>query len=211
MFQTSFVMPHAYQFNCARFEEWQRDLLVHVTIEPIHRASGGGSGNASNAGHLVQERAILRSFEFCLNNIYAVRSAILGFKRSAHTTDYEFMSDVQQLIPSSIFSNGAAKFFFPLFPIDDERSLNWNQLGANFIQSFYGCPSNNRLRHSHEPGRKFRVILSVFISFLKVTNEVPRKTKKKCFLYCCSYRIHISPKKKRIDSILFLSECLFHF
>lgn len=94
MFQVSFVLPHTFQMSRQKFDEWQNDLLVHVTLEPVYRPQNN---------EFSHEKAVLRSFEFCVNNVYIVRSLMLGFKKSIQTSGYDFMSSAKRFIPVIVF------------------------------------------------------------------------------------------------------------
>ena len=89
MFQAMFPLPHRFDLTRQLHEEWKRDLLVHVAIETVY-----GQG-----GQPTHEIAILSSFEFCVNNVYQVRSMMLGYNKSNRTSGYEFMKSVQSMIP----------------------------------------------------------------------------------------------------------------
>uniref|UniRef100_A0A915E196 K Homology domain-containing protein n=1 Tax=Ditylenchus dipsaci TaxID=166011 RepID=A0A915E196_9BILA len=132
MFQVSFAMPHSFQVSRELFEEWQNKFLVHTSFEPVYKQNNEFS----------HEKVTLRSFEFCVNSVYIVRSILLGFKKTVQTSSYNFMSDVKQMIPGSVFS--AAQLYFPLYAIDDERSFDWNLAGADFFKNFYGGPYSTR-------------------------------------------------------------------
>lgn len=131
MFQVSFVIPGSSQFSAEKLAYWQREFLVHVSVESVTTNSrfdnnncGGGdfdskSNNSSSANggalqpdgmvgvanhqprrqHQQNSRAVLRSFEFCLNNVYFVRSLLLGFKKTVQSNCYDFMQDMKPLIP----------------------------------------------------------------------------------------------------------------
>lgn len=90
MFQVSFVLPHNFQMSQQKLDEWQNDLLVYVTIENVYRQQNN---------EFSHEKAVLRSFEFCVNNVYIVRSLMLGFKKSIQNSAYDFMSGAKQFIP----------------------------------------------------------------------------------------------------------------
>lgn len=136
MFQMSFIIPSAIQFDVEKLAYWQREFLVHVSVESVPAPSAGGGGrfgsngsggsgnNNSNAQfhnspessvhhqlngaqprrhqHHHQNKAVLRSFEFCLNNVYFVRSLLLGFKKTVQSKCYDFMQDIKPLIPVRI-------------------------------------------------------------------------------------------------------------
>lgn len=90
MFQVSFVVNNNFQLNHAKFEEWKNDMHVHVSIEPVYRPL---------TKEFSHNKAILRSFEFCLNNVYNVRSSMLGFKKHIQNSTYDFMKDAKEIIP----------------------------------------------------------------------------------------------------------------
>lgn len=110
MFQISFIIPNSVNLNIEKITNWQRDLLVHTSIEPVYskinQNNNNNSRNTSNNQEFLHHRAVLRSFEFCLNSVYFVRSLLLGFKKTVQSSFYNFMNDVKHLIPVIL------KFFF---------------------------------------------------------------------------------------------------
>lgn len=103
MFQVSFIIPNSINLNVDKITEWQRELLVHTSIEPVYSTNNqnnnNGIKNNNNNHEFLHHRAVLRSFEFCLNSVYFVRSLLLGFKKTVQSSFYNFMSDVKHLIP----------------------------------------------------------------------------------------------------------------
>ncbi|KAL3084987.1 hypothetical protein niasHS_010056 [Heterodera schachtii] len=126
MLQVTFHLPpnSAPSVQQQMLDDWQQNLLVHTTIF-----------NPSPNDPLSQYRVTLRSFEFCVNGVYAVRSALLGFKKSVSTPCYDFMKLAKHIIPYTVFCD--AKLFYPLYSVDD-KNLNWSS--DEFFERFYGCP-----------------------------------------------------------------------
>lgn len=126
MLQITFYMPPGVvpTIKQNQLDDWQRELLVHTTIY-----------NPDSASSTPQFKVTLRSFEFCINSLYFVRSSLLGFKKSVQTTSYDFMKLTKYLIPYTVFSD--AKLFYPLYSVDD-KNLNWNS--KEFFEYFYGGP-----------------------------------------------------------------------
>ena len=102
MMQVTFYLPPGVQPHVMQnqLDDWQRDLLVHTTIynpEMMHFGSP----------QLPQFKVVLRSFEFSINGLYFVRSALLGFKRSVETNSDDFMRTTKFLMPSESKPNKA--------------------------------------------------------------------------------------------------------
>uniref|UniRef100_A0A914MQ75 K Homology domain-containing protein n=1 Tax=Meloidogyne incognita TaxID=6306 RepID=A0A914MQ75_MELIC len=125
MLQITFYMPPGVvpTIKQQQLDDWLRDLLVHTTIYNPESSSP------------AQYKVTLRSFEFCLNGLYMVRSTLLGFKRSVQTVNYDFMKFTKFLIPYTVFSD--SKLFYPLYSVDD-KTLNWPS--KDFFSNFYGGP-----------------------------------------------------------------------
>lgn len=136
MFQISFHMPmkNSASLDYQKIMQWQREYLVHTTIEPIYN-----NNNNNNNNGFITHRVILRSFEFCINSIYAVRAELLGFKKSCQVDSYDFMSSIKFIIPSTVFSD--ARLCYPLFAVENERNFDWAKIPAEkFFQHYYGGP-----------------------------------------------------------------------
>lgn len=90
MLQITFHLPPNTIPNVEQqsLNDWQQNLLVHTTIF-----------NPSPNDPMSQFKVTLRSFEFCINGLYVVRSALLGFKKSVHITSYDFMKLTRHIIP----------------------------------------------------------------------------------------------------------------
>jgi len=137
MLQVSFNVPIYKQekvlslITAEKISEWQRENLVHTTLEPI-----------TKGGEYIGHRVVLRSFEFCLDSVYDVRSELLSFKRSFQSKKsrfYEFMSNMKYTIPTTIFTD--ARLCYPLFSVEDERNFDWSTIPKDkFFDYFYGGP-----------------------------------------------------------------------
>jgi hypothetical protein len=104
MFQISFnVPPYALPIAEHVVEDWKDSLLVHATFEPIYKMSPTPLDQSSPSSVIYGERVTLRSFEFCINNVYTVRSMLLGHKNTILTPEYNFMDTVINSIPVGSF------------------------------------------------------------------------------------------------------------
>lgn len=126
MLQITFYLPPGVvpTIKQQQLDDWQRDMLVHTTIY-----------NPDSSSPLPQFKVTLRSFEFCINGLYMVRSTLLGFKKSVQTVTYDFMKFTKFLVPYTVFSE--SKLFYPLYSVDD-KNLNWGS--KDFFSNFYGGP-----------------------------------------------------------------------
>jgi hypothetical protein len=90
MLQITFYLPPGVvpTIKQQQLDDWQRDMLVHTTIY-----------NPDSSSPLPQFKVTLRSFEFCINGLYMVRSTLLGFKKSVQTVTYDFMKFTKFLVP----------------------------------------------------------------------------------------------------------------
>ncbi|KAI1727464.1 KH domain-containing protein [Ditylenchus destructor] len=151
MFQASFSVPHM-EISRDMIDEWENKLLVHVSFE------SADNGNSDR-------KATLHSFEFCINNVYVVRSILLGFNKSLQTTSYDFMADAKTLIPCTIFSH--ARLYFPLYQIDSKDSFDWNISGEEFFKHFYGGPSSLNRGEQHNKDLTARLQSLLDLSYME--------------------------------------------
>jgi hypothetical protein len=166
MFQVSFNLPPCpVSIPESMLDEWRDTYLVHVSIEPVFKSPDG-----STSSMVLHEKVTLRSFEFCINNVYSVRSQLLGYKHTVLTSEYDFMDPIIDWIPSDVFST--CKLFYPLYSIADEEAieLDTSYTSKQFFNHFYGGPYS--IRHTTLPDKDLTTLLMGMLDITGDSGEV---------------------------------------
>lgn len=54
-----------------------------------------------------------------------------------------------------------AQLYYPLYAIDDERSFNWETVGEEFFQKFYGGPYSTNSTSANKQTQNSKSLISL--------------------------------------------------